>query len=316
MKDSFRGREHFSPEKLQKEERPVPKQINLDGESFGLDKIDFDSLTKGGVLLFENADPKSIPNHIDGYEPLSGSIRDQGDRRKRTDFPHRDTDGRISQNVFDVLVLHSVGTNQPHPPITDPTNPQLGPDREYVEPYTFVCDREQLWRHFVEYLHDKPSTTKEWVMDIMGKIANQYEDEPRRSPKDLERSDLLGILRRDIFNAKGTNAAIDNLIVKEPGISRETKTWKEAFFDGLFNVDVPNRSGRGDLTQSQLREFIIQVINSGDAYLHTWQPNQAVVIDNKRMMHGTFDMTGKGGSLEFSLRRGAFNWKDEDLVKV
>lgn len=118
----------FLREHLFREKPKTPatiERIDLGGEQFSADLVEREQLRAAGVLLYEN-----VGN-------FGGSSVHKGHRRKGVQFPHRD-----GHRPEAVITLQSSVPENFVDPIDNPEDKKHSPEREYVEPYTFVCQSD------------------------------------------------------------------------------------------------------------------------------------------------------------------------------
>jgi hypothetical protein len=293
-------RERFFPEKEKTKKRI--ERINAEGGAFLPESVDREQLRNEGVLLFEN-----VGRSNGGQSPRRGGSR-QG-----IQFPHHD-----GYTPMSVITLQSAVPENHLGPIEDPQNSDQSPEREYVEPYTFVCEADALWDVFVQYLRGKKK----------GFLASLLESDAEGDSADRStEGKAVQQLRRDIAQygiEKVGDIDYDPYVGTYEDDEEEgsgTRTWKEWFASKYFGKESLYYANAhdfpGHLSTEQIREFVLFAIDAGIAQLHSWKPGQLLVIDNEKMMHGLVDLTGKGGNPDFRLSRNAYNWSDNDqLVKL
>lgn len=289
----------------QEKEGSMIDAVDLAGAALSEKKINehLMELQERGFIVFENVGKLEIDDLT-----FSIDIPKYKGARKGTQLPHIEHvfhyhDGKLGP---DMLIFETIGETM-GPEITDPKNPHEGPERAHgIEPATFVVKIEDMWQAIVAHV-SQDQTLQHKIRQIISDFQNRKRE--RDMDYDPVLQDALRALQEDILRF-GPSSVGDQ---KPTGTKSDKGTWLERFMstERLFRLSKTDEDHAADgqimLSGSTIRSLIMKLIDEGKGFAHYWKANQVLVVDNNNMMHGRFDITGKGGHKIVTIRAHFLN---------
>lgn len=259
-----------------------PKVIDVRDGEFSLDQITEKELIKYGAILVRgfsfDEDDKSI------------SVEGNSKVRLGSQFPHKDGGAYFDPQNGEAPVP------KPHGMIAlyvQKNENEVGKH----EPYTFLGDSEQVVKGMMEYFakSDTPRY-QEIINSVLARIKGAK----------TVLSDI------DNFRKAVRNVGIENIGDIEDLASIEIPT----IYGTTETLNHIYKRLEQELSEHEVTLLIQYLEAKGLLFVHRWNPNETLFIDNTRMMHGRFDPF-KLNTESTPLRRKIFEYqKDGSILPI